>query len=85
MNTTEQIRSIVASITSISTEIPPEANLYLDVGVASVYAVRLLTELEKSFKVSIPDDDFVDATSIAKLTELIDSLIKQQSEEAARA
>lgn len=34
-------------------------------GVASVYALQLLAELEQAFGVSIPDEDFVEATSIA--------------------
>ncbi|MEJ7608513.1 MAG: acyl carrier protein [Bryobacteraceae bacterium] len=69
-----KIREIVARITGLMADIPGDANLYLDLGVASVYALNLLTELEQEFDAAIPDEDFVEATSIAQLAALMDRL-----------
>jgi acyl carrier protein len=87
MNQTETtIRQIVAKVAGISSDIPADLNLYLDLGVASVYALQLLMELEERFGVAIPDEDFVEATSIAGLTRLMDKLTEVHPQtEAVRA
>jgi acyl carrier protein len=66
-----EVRQIVSEITGLSPEIPADANLYLDLGVASVHALRLLTELEDHFDLRIPDQEFVEAISIDRLVELL--------------
>jgi acyl carrier protein len=75
----QKVRGIVAGITNLSPEMPAAANLYLDLGVASVHALELLTELEEQFGVSIPDDLFVEATSINDLTALMTGLTQDQA------
>lgn len=80
-----RVRTIVADISNLSPEMPANANLYLDLGVASVHALQLLTELEEQFAVAIPDDRFVEATSIAELTALMTDLLGERAEDAARA
>jgi acyl carrier protein len=69
---------MVAGIAGIPPDVPSDRNLYLDLGVASVHAIRLLTALEELFGVPIPDDDFISATSISKLTHLVDGLLKDK-------
>jgi len=68
------VRKIVTGISGISENADSQADLYLDLGVASVHALQLLTELEDHFGIQIPDDQFVEATSIAKLSELVNAL-----------
>ena len=86
MNDTEsKIRQILAEIAELSTDVPAEANLYLDLGVASVHAMQLLTELEGRFDVQVPDEEFVEATSIAELTRMVDRLLDERAREAGRA
>jgi len=86
MDATEsKIRAIVADISNLPTDMPADANLYLDLGVASVHALQLLTELEEQFGVAIPDDRFVEATSINDLTALMSGLLGEQAKDAARA
>lgn len=75
-NTEVKVRQIVASVTGLPPDADPNANLYLDLGVASVHALGLLTELENQFGVSIPDDDFVAAISIAGLSSLMADLTR---------
>ena len=80
-----KVRAIVADISNLSPDMPADANLYLDLGVASVHALQLLTELEEQFGVAIPDDRFVEATSISELTALMSELLSPRAEDAARA
>ena len=70
------VRRIVSGISGIPEDSDAQADLYLDLGVASVHALQLLTELEEHFEIQIPDDDFVEATSIARLTHLVGRLTK---------
>lgn len=69
------IRKIVGAVSGLSEHADADADLYLDLGMASVHALALLTELEERFGVPIPDDQFVEATSIAKLTATLSALL----------
>jgi acyl carrier protein len=71
----QSIRSIVVAVGSVRPDADPHADLYLELGVASVQALTLLQELEEHFGVSIPDEEFVEATSIAKLTATLEKLL----------
>jgi acyl carrier protein len=75
MGTVEtRIRRIIADLANLPLDMPGDANLYLDLGLASVYALQLLSALEQQFDVSVPDEDFVDATTILDLTALMERL-----------
>jgi len=63
-----KIREILTSLCGIPADADANADLYLDLGVASFHALQLLQELEEQFDVHIPDDEFVEATSISRLT-----------------
>lgn len=84
-NTENKIRQLVAEVAGVSPDVPADANLYLDLGVASVHALQLLTELEGRFDVMVPDEDFVEATSITQLTTMINALVEEKDGGAARA
>jgi acyl carrier protein len=86
MDSTEsRIRRIVSQIADLPPDVPADANLYLDLGVASVHAMQLLVGLEDGFAVQVPDEEFVEATSISELTAMIDRLLDEKSGEAERA
>ncbi len=70
------VRRLVSDVSGLPSNADARADLYLDLGVASIHALQLLTELEDQFGISIPDDEFVEATSIAKLTVLMTNLRK---------
>jgi acyl carrier protein len=79
MSGTDIIRDMIAAISGIPAEqIPLDSNLYLNVGVASVHALQLLGELEQRFKIIVPDDEFVEATSVESLGQLVTRLIGEQ-------
>jgi acyl carrier protein len=76
MNIEQEIRSILSSIGGIPENADSNADLYLDLGMASVHALQLLTELEERFGISIPDDAFVEANTIARLTSTVEGLVR---------
>jgi acyl carrier protein len=80
-----EIRQVVAEITRLSPDISADANLYLDLGVASVHGMQLLAELEERFDLQIPDEEFVEATSITKLSLMVGTLVEQKGEGPAHA
>ena len=69
-----QIREAVALQGGFEPDFPAEADFYADLGMASVKAMQLLVELEDQFGVRIPDEEFVQATSLEALTALIAGL-----------
>ncbi|MBK7925940.1 MAG: acyl carrier protein [Bryobacterales bacterium] len=69
-----ELRSLIVEITGLKPDFDGSANLYTDLGVPSVKAMQLLMDLEEKFEVSVPDDDFIEATSLDTLVELIGRL-----------
>jgi acyl carrier protein len=81
----EKVRQIVGGISGLPPNMQGHSNLYLDLGVASLHALQLLNTLEERFNVNIPDEDFVDATSIDALTLLIVSAVSAAGESAEKS
>ena len=79
------IRQIVARVTALPPDTSGDADLYLDLGVASVHALELLTGLEEAFGIGVPDEEFVEATSINKLTIMITTLMNNAKEKSTRS
>lgn len=78
--TSEELSSrvvgVVARIAKIDdpSAIPSDQDLYRDIGVKSTAALDLLLSLEEEFNVSIPDQEFGDARTVASLVTLIGAL-----------
>ena len=72
-----QVREVLSNVAGLPHDVDATANLYLDLGVASVHALAVLSELESRFGVEIPDDDFVAATTVESLTALMADLMEQ--------
>ena len=69
-----ELRQLVAAIGEIPPSFDPNANFYLDLGVPSMKAMQLLMELEEKYGVPVPDDEFVEATSLTSLTAMMSRL-----------
>lgn len=78
-NVKEELRALVAEIGDIPKEFDPNAHLYLDLGVPSVAAMNLLMEIENKFNVQVPDEAFVEATTLNQLTEVVSGLVQAGS------
>jgi acyl carrier protein len=72
----QQVKDLVRELGDLPPDFDGAANLYLDLGVPSVKAMQLLMDLEDRFGVQIPDDQFVEAISLDKLTSLMRSLVE---------
>jgi acyl carrier protein len=72
----DKVRAIVRRISpNVSEGYGASADLYREVGVKSVAALDLLLSLEEEFAVSIDDEAYGEARSIAKLVALIGRLL----------
>jgi len=78
-----RVREIISQVTGLDPDVSGDANLYLDLGVASVHALQILAELEDQFGISVPDEEFVEATSIQQLTSVIRGLVPEQETASA--
>lgn len=71
----EQLRGIVAEVGAIPPDFNPAAHFYNDLGMPSVKALHLLLALEERYGVSIQDHEFVNATSLDSLHDLMTRLL----------
>ena len=72
----EKVRDIVARVAGASdpATLGSEADIFGDIGIQSTAALDLLLSLEEEFSVSIPDDAFAEARTIASLAKLVEEL-----------
>jgi acyl carrier protein len=69
-----KIRRIIADLSKCPIDADGNADLYNDLGLASVHALMLLTALEQQLDIHIPDDSFIQARTINQLVALAESL-----------
>jgi acyl carrier protein len=68
--------AVVCEIGGIS-GLDPDDDIY-EAGFSSINALQLLMELESTFEVSIPDDEFIGARSARALHAIISRLKQEQ-------
>jgi acyl carrier protein len=59
-----ELRQLLTEMASLPENFDEKANLYSDLGMASIQAMELLMVLEERYGVSVPDEEFVEATSL---------------------
>ena len=69
-----ELRQILIDVASLPKDFDEKADLYSDLGMASIKAMELLMALEDHFGVSVPDDEFIEATTLECLAEMIQRL-----------
>ena len=75
--TETKVRAVVTRVAaSLAPDFSATADLYRELGVKSVAALDLLLSLEEEFRISIPDDRFGDARSVAALVALVEELTR---------
>jgi acyl carrier protein len=70
----QKLRELLVQLCQLPPDFDRAAHLYLDLGVPSVKAMELLVELEDRFGVQVPDEQFVEATSLEKLTAMMEGI-----------
>ena len=71
----DDLRQMLSSVCGLSNGFADGADLYRDLAVPSFKSVDLLMALEDRYKVSIPDEQFMDATSLDGLTAMMQDLL----------
>jgi acyl carrier protein len=61
----EKLREIIAEVAELD-EVPDETP-FADLGIDSMMAMEIVAEVERTYKVSIPEEELQDLTSFAKV------------------
>ncbi len=68
------LRQVLTSYFSLPQGFDEKADLYRDLGLSSMQAMELLMALEEDYAVKVPDEQFVEATSLESLTAMMSRL-----------
>lgn len=67
----EKLREIIAEVSEID-EIPDDTP-FEELGIDSMMAIEIVAEVERTYKLSIPEDELQDMTKFTKVYELVRS------------
>jgi acyl carrier protein len=69
-----ELRQLLTEVASLPEGFDEKADLYSDLGMASIKAMALLAALEERYEVSVPDEEFIEATSLDRLAVMMRKL-----------
>ena len=69
-----ELRQLLAEVASLPEGFDEKADLYSDLGMASMKALEFLMALEERYGVRVPDEQFIEATSLERLAEMMQKL-----------
>ena len=69
-----ELRQLLIELAALPEDFDEKADLYSDLGMASMKAMELLMELEDRYGVSVPDEEFIQAISLERLAAMIHGL-----------
>ena len=70
-NLSSQIAELVGKIGKVQGEVPPDKDIYADLGVESVNSIEILLALEDQFGIAIDDTQFIKARTVQLLIDLV--------------
>jgi acyl carrier protein len=70
----EELRQLLTELASLPKDFSENADLYSDLGMTSMKAMELLMALEERYGVRVPDEDFIEATSLERLNGMMRGL-----------
>lgn len=79
-----ELRALIAEVGETPDDFSADAHLYLDLGIPSVKAMQLLMELEERYGVRVPDEEFVEATTLQSLAAMMGRLVPGTALEGGR-
>lgn len=71
----EKLREIVAEVSEVD-EIPDEVP-FKDLGIDSMMAIEIVAEVERTYKLSIPEDELQTMTHFSAVYELVKSKLAE--------
>ena len=74
MDTFEKICAIIAERFELTEDSLAQDTTWEEIGADSIDLVDLISELEETFQISIPDEAIDDLRTVGDLTQLIDTL-----------
>lgn len=72
----ERLREIIAEVSEID-DIPDETP-FKDLGIDSMMAIEIVAEVERTYKLSIPEDELQDLTNLTAVYEKVKTKLAQQ-------
>jgi acyl carrier protein len=69
-----ELRQLLIEVASLPEGFDEKADLYSDLGMASLKALEFLMALEDRYDVRVPDEQFIEATSLERLAEMMQKL-----------
>jgi acyl carrier protein len=66
-----ELRQLLTELVHLPEGFDEKADLYGELGMASIQAMELLLELEERFGIRVPDEEFIEATSLDSLARMI--------------
>lgn len=69
-----ELRQLLIELASLPKDFDEKADFYGDLGMPSMKAMELLMALEERYGVSVPDEEFIEATSLERLAEMMHGL-----------
>ncbi len=72
-----KLREIIAEVTEID-EIPDETP-FKDLGIDSMMAIEIVAEVERTYKLSIPEEELQDLTNLQRVYEKVQQKLAEAS------
>jgi acyl carrier protein len=69
-----ELRQLLTEVAALPAGFDEKADLYSDLGMASMKALEFLMALEEHYGVRVPDEQFIEATSLERLAEMMQKL-----------
>lgn len=69
-----ELRQLLTDVASLPEGFGEKADFYGDLGMTSMKAMEVLMVLEERYGVRVPDEEFIEATSLERLTEMMQGL-----------
>jgi acyl carrier protein len=69
-----ELRLLLTELASLPEGFDENADLYSDLGMTSMKAMELLMALEERYGVRVPDEEFIEATSLQRLAGMMRGL-----------
>jgi acyl carrier protein len=75
----KELKNILLRIIDVDPEeLKPQAHLFKDLGVDSIKAIEITVAIEKYFKISIPEENIENLTTLRKASEAIHKILEKE-------
>lgn len=67
----DRLRAIISEVSEVDTV--PDAAMFKDLGIDSMMAIEIIAEVERTFKITIPEDELKKLVNFNAVYELVES------------